>query len=88
MWPWTQNRVKNLIDIVFNICDLQKVLIKFRAGRLELKGNILYPCIGKGYIEVIKIENTLHLRWVDLQTNIIEQVKHIRKFRLTSFSTL
>jgi hypothetical protein len=46
---------------------------------MDLKGNILDPCIGKGNVEVLKIDNALHFRWIDSQTNIIEQVTSLPK---------
>lgn len=54
----------------------QKHLVEFKAGKMNLKGNMVHPDKRKGLLYVYQSDDALmHFCWKDRQTGTVEDVR-------------
>lgn len=55
---------------------VSKNLVEFKAGKMNMKGKMVYPDTRKGLLYVYQSEDSLmHFCWKDRTSGIIEDVK-------------
>lgn len=60
-----------------------KNLVEFKAGKMTMKGKMVYPDIRKGQLYVYQSDDSLmHFCWKDRVSGYVEDVKNIIIFKI------